>query len=120
MVNQTINYPISSNGSYPVIMKLCEIIIDDGGFSYDQSDTISISPSNGSVARPYFTINGSLYKIEMLSKGEGFIELPDISIKTKTGYNAILTPRLCAEQIGEQMNFTTFDRIINVVDCPGK
>ena len=120
VVNQTVNYPISSNGSYPVIMKLCEIIIDDGGFGYDQTDTISISPSNGAVARPYFTTNGSLYKIEMLSKGEGFTELPDISIKTKTGYNAILTPRLCAEQIGEQINYTTFDRIINVVDCPGK
>jgi hypothetical protein len=120
LINPTIKYPISSNGSYSVIMKLCEIIIDDGGFGYNQSDTILINPSNGAVARPYFTTGGSLYKIEILSKGEGFIEPPNITVVSKTGFNAVLIPRLCVEQIGEQINSTALDKIIDVVDCPGK
>jgi hypothetical protein len=115
----TINYPILSNGSYPVIMKLCEIIIEEGGFGYDSSDTIEISPSNGSIAKPYFTSNGSIYKIEIISKGEGFKELPTITINTKTGYNAILVPRLCSEQIGDKIITPSLDKIITVIDCPG-
>jgi hypothetical protein len=115
----TINYPILSNGSYPVIMKLCEIVIEDGGFGYTQSDTIEIAPSNGAIAKPYFTNDGSLYKIEIISKGEGFKSLPSITINTKTGYNAILLPRLCSEQIGDKIISPTLDKIITVIDCPG-
>ena len=107
---------ITSNQSYSVVMKLCEIIIEDGGFNYDQSDEILITPNSGAIARPYFTPSGSLYKIEILNKGEGFKEYPSISINTKTGFNASLTPRLCAETI----NTPVPGKIINVVDCVGK
>lgn len=115
----TINYPILSNGSYPVIMKLCEIIIEDGGVGYVSSDTLQITPSNGASAKPYITPNGSIYKIDIISKGEGFKELPVITMLTKTGYNAILVPRLCSEQIGDKILAPAIDKIINVIDCPG-
>lgn len=114
----TIEFPIKATGEYPVIMKLCEIIIEDGGFNYSSSDTIQIIPENGAIAKPYFTTSGSIYKIDMISKGEGFKELPEILVISQTGFNAILTPRLCSEKIENPV--ISLDKIINVIDCPGK
>ena len=54
----------------------------------------------------------------MISKGEGFKELPEISVVTQTGFNARLIPRLCSEKI--EGSAISFDKIINVIDCPGK
>lgn len=114
-------YPSGSNGAYPVVMKLCEIIIENSGFGYSSTDTISIEPSNGAKAIPYFTPTGSIYRIEVVTKGEGFKELPTISIDSQTGFNAILIPRLCSERVGDDLTrTTTLDKIINVVDCPGR
>lgn len=114
----TTEFPIKNTGEYPVIMKLCEIIIDDGGFNYSNSDTILITPANGAVAKPFFTSSGSIYRIDMISKGEGFKELPEITVVSQTGFNARLIPRLCSEKI--EGPIVSFDKIINVVDCPGK
>jgi hypothetical protein len=117
----TPDYPSQSNGQYPVVLKLCEIIIENGGFNYSQNDTISISPSNGATAKPYFTPTGILYRVDVMTNGEGFKELPEISIITETGYNAVMLPRLCSERIGNDLTkITPADRILNVVDCPGK
>ena len=112
------SYSPNLTNEYSVVMKLCEIIIDNGGFGYTEMDQIIISPSNGSSARPYFTEFGSVYKIDIISKGEGFTELPSVTIRSQTGYNVKLIPRLCAEKIVEPT--ISFDKVLNVVDCPGK
>lgn len=111
-------FPIKTTGEYPVIMKLCEIIIDDGGFNYSDSDTILITPANGAIAKPFFTSSGSIYRIDIISKGEGFKELPEITVVSQSGFNARLIPRLCSEKI--EGSIVSIDKIINVVDCPGK
>lgn len=115
------DYPSKSNGEYPVVLKLCEVVIKNGGFNYSQNDTISITPSNGATAKPYFTPTGILYRVDVLTNGEGFKEIPEISIETQTGYNAALLPRLCSERVGNNLTIVTpADKIINVVDCPGR
>jgi hypothetical protein len=103
---------------YYVNMKLCEIVIEDGGFNYKNTDKIIITPSNGALAKPFFTATGSLYKIEILNKGEGFDEMPEITIETKTGYNAILIPRLCVEKTLDTN--IIYKKLINVIDCVGR
>lgn len=121
ITTSTSTYPSGANGAYPVIMKLCEIVIENSGFGYATTDTISIEPSNGATARPYFTPTGSIYRIEVISKGEGFKVIPTVTINSQTGTNAVLIPRLCSERVGDDLTITTtLDKIINVVDCPGR
>lgn len=115
-------YPSKSNGQYPVILKLCEIYIREGGFGYSQGDEVVIEPSNGATATATIS-SGVITKIDVLTKGEGFTEMPNVFIKTATGYRAALIPRLCAERVGDNLsNVTTtnLEKIINVIDCPGR
>ena len=41
------DYPMSSDGTYPVIMYLVGIVIDDAGIYYEEGDEIVVEPSHG-------------------------------------------------------------------------
>ena len=115
-------YPSKSNGQYPVILKLCEIYIKESGFGYSQGDQVIIEPANGATATAVVTATGAISKIDILAKGEGFTELPNIYIQTQTGYRAKLIPRLCVERVGDNLTIApvAIEKVINVIDCPGK
>jgi hypothetical protein len=115
-------YPSKSNGQYPVILKLCEVFVEESGFGYSESDQVVIEPSNGATAKLSVTPNGAVTKIDVITKGEGFTEMPSIYIQSQTGYRATLIPRLCVERIGNDLTImpVTKEKIINVIDCPGK
>jgi hypothetical protein len=115
-------YPSKSNGQYPVILKLCEVIIRESGFGYSEGDQVIIEPPNGATARATISPNGAIIKIDVLTKGEGFTEMPKIYIQSQTGYRANLIARLCVERVGDDLTIVpvNLDKVINVVDCPGK
>ena len=116
-----LQYP-SSDNSYPVILYLCDIIIDDSGFGYMEGDEVVIEPSNGSSAIAKFNDAGHLRSIKVTNGGEGFKETPEIYIKSKTGYNASLRPKLCVDRISkDQIKEPGLqDRLVSVIDCVGK
>jgi hypothetical protein len=115
-------YPSKSNGQYPVILKLCEVLIEESGFGYLESDQVIIEPANGATAKLSVTSTGAVAKIDVLTKGEGFTEMPSIYIQSQTGYRATLIPRLCVERVGDNLTImpVTKEKIVNVVDCPGR
>ena len=115
-------YPSKSNGQYPVILKLCEVLIEESGFGYLESDQVVIEPANGATAKLSVTSTGAVVKIDVLTKGEGFTEMPSIYIQSQTGYRASLIPRLCVERVGDNLTImpVTKEKIVNVVDCPGR
>jgi hypothetical protein len=119
-VNST--YPILQNGKYPVILYLCDVIIDDPGLNYSQGDEVIIEPSNGASARAEFNEFGRITKIKILSSGEGFTTRPIITIKSSTGFNASIIPVLCIDRVGtnNELNIP-YDstKVLHVVDCPG-
>jgi hypothetical protein len=51
--------------------------------------------------------------------GAGFTELPEISINTETGYNAILKP-IMKFSSPEEIDAPEGTNIIQVIDCVGK
>jgi hypothetical protein len=114
-------YPSKSNGQYPVILKLCEVIIKESGFGYSEGDQVIIEPSNGATAKATISLNGAIIKIDVLTKGEGFTEMPKIYIQSQTGYRVNLIARLCVERIGDDLTIVpvNLEKIIKVVDCPG-
>ena len=113
-------YPITSLGSYPAIMYLCAVIINNPGINYRPGDEIVIEPSNGAEAVPTFDDFGTLTGIKVTKGGEGFTELPEIYIQSETGFNAILSPRLCIDRIGENVEKPVTGDLVTVIDCVGK
>ena len=116
------DYPTSSNGSYPVILYLCEIFIDESGINYSPGDKIVIEPDIGAVAEPKFDARGRVTSIKVTESGEGFTEYPRLYIQSETGYNAVLRPKLCIDRVGnDELKEPTFqDKVITVIDCVGK
>ena len=115
-------YPSSSSGSYPAILYLCEINIVDTGINYTKGDKIVIIPDNGAVAEPKFDQQGRVTSIKVTEGGEGFTEFPQLYIQSDTGYNAVLTPKLCIDRVGldELKEPMTQDKVVTVIDCVGK
>ncbi len=114
-------YPSDSSGSYPVILYLCEIRVVESGIKYRAGDELVIEPSIG--AQGSFTVDkqGRVTSVKITESGEGFTEFPRIYIKSETGYNAVLRPRLCIDRIGEDKfkSPELQDKVITVIDCVG-
>ena len=114
--------PCLPNNTYPVIVCLDEIIIENPGFGFDCcKDTVKIEPSNGAKAEIVECRDGQLIRIKVIDCGAGFTELPEISINTETGFNAILKAIMKFHR--PESGGTTFSEgtpVIQVVDCVGK
>ena len=115
------DYPTENTGSYPVIMFLCEVFIDDSGINYNPEDQIIIEPDIGAKAEAKFDRQGRLVSIKVTEQGEGFTQYPKLYIQSETGYNAQLRPKLCIDRVGsdELKEPGTQDKIVSVIDCVG-
>ena len=112
--------PCIPNNTYPVIVSLDEIIVQNPGFGFDPcKDTVKIEPSNGAKAKIEESQNGEILRVVVTNGGAGFTELPEISINTETGYNAILKP-IMKFHSPEEIEAPKGTNIIQVIDCVGK
>jgi len=113
-------YP--STSSYPVIMYLCELIVDKPGVDYQPTDEVVIEPNMGATATPKFDKFGRLLSIKVTAGGEGFKQIPEVYIKTKTGFGSKITPKFCIDRLGEddlEREPGLQDKVLSVVDCVG-
>ena len=108
--------------TYPVVVCLDEIIIQNPGFNFDPcKDTVKIEPSNGAKAHIEESQDGEIRRIVVTDCGSGFTKLPEITINTETGYNAILLPIMKFHRPKHGgMTFPEGTPVIQVVDCVGK
>lgn len=118
-------YPISSTGAYPTILCLEDIVVKEGGVAYREGDEVIIRPDNGSKAEPEFYQNGSVKSIKVTSPGEGFQEKPVVYIKSNSGFNSVLIPKLSIKSIGKDQvedrgEFGSTGGVVQVIDCVGK
>lgn len=123
IANLGLDAAVTSKGTYPVITKICDVFVKDGGINYNPNvDKITISPTNGAVLEPVFGEFGRLVKVNVISSGEGFTETPDIYIESETGYNALIIPLMCVNRIGDDLDGEEPDptKVIQVIDCVGK
>ena len=112
--------PCLPTNTYPVILSLDEIYIQNPGFGFDCcKDTVKIEPSNGAKAKIEECIDGEIRRIVVTDGGAGFKRLPEISINTETGYNAILKPIMKVNK-PEEIDVPEGTNVIQVVDCVGK
>jgi hypothetical protein len=110
----------SDNGQYPVTLEIDIAVIDNPGINYDPNDKIIITPDNGAILEPIFDGKGALSKIDVISPGIGFVEMPEIIIQTQTGYNAKILPVFRINKDAAVLQQVNQDQIISVIDCVGK
>ena len=114
-------YP--STDSYPVILYLCELIVDQSGMDYRPEDEIVIEPSMGATAVPKFDKFGRLLSIKVTAGGEGFTTRPKVFIRSQTGFGAHIIPKFCIDRVGVndlERNPTLQDKVVTVINCVGK
>ncbi len=118
------NDPASALGDYPVILQLVDVYIDNPGINYDPNDTIFIKYNNGAVLEPKFGPFGTVTKVNIISKGQGFNRVPRLWMESEVGTNAKLIPVFEPLRIGsdEEGNLDRLEGtpVLQVIDCVGK
>ena len=114
--------PCLPNNTYPVVVCLDEIVVENPGFNFDPcKDTVKIEPANGAKAKIEESTDGEITRIIVTDCGSGFTKLPEVSINTETGYNAILKPIMKFHRPKHGgMTFPEGTPVIQVIDCVGK
>jgi|9_EtaG_2_1085328.scaffolds.fasta_scaffold01822_5 hypothetical protein len=107
------------DGTYPVIMYLCDVIIRKPGFGYKNTDKVVIEPSMGAAAELVVDKFGRITDVLITKPGEGFQEIPKITVESFTGQNADLLAKLCIDRVRD-INLVDQEKVIQVVDCVGK
>lgn len=119
-------FPTLDVGSYPVVLYLCDLKIANAGINYSSEDEIVIEPKNGAEVIPTFGPFGVLDSVRIINSGKGWVERPEIYIRSETGYNARLTPVFCVDRLSDDTegnlpdDIELFAGVISVVNCVGK
>ena len=124
-ITQEKDLPSLGDGQYPVALKICSVSVQSPGLNYSENDIIEVTPSNGAVLKPIIGPFGTIAAVEVINSGMGFSDYPEIKIITETGYNAVLVPYLCVNNVGdlpddERDALARDGKILQVVDCVGK
>lgn len=117
-------FPVINIGSYPVILYLCDLVIENAGINYSSEDKVVIEPNlGGAEIEAKFGPFGVLASLRIINSGNGFTERPNIYIQSETGYNAIITPVFCVRRIGDDTEGKLTDadklKVIRIIDCVG-
>ena len=113
--------------TFPVILELDDIAIRKTGVSFNNGDTITISGDDNEITlEPILSTNGSILGVRIPEdqRGQGFTDVPDLTINTQTGAGALLTPILRVKYRGQDnidavIESVRDDQIISVVNCVG-
>ena len=123
--------PFSSSGKKK---KLClkRVRIDRTGVGYNPGDEIIIAPDNGVDMRPIFDPDGRLIDIKFANTTEGWEQIPQIRLNSRTGVGAVIIPVLdvCPTGIGSTditpaqsldrvLRNINPDDVVSVKDCVG-
>ena len=102
--------------SYPVALRLKDIVITDPGINYGPDDQIVIEPDNGAVLSYDIAPFGKIAKVNILDPGIGFTRYPYVRIISDTGINAAFAPQF--EVVRDPLTVQP-DKLIQVTDLVG-
>ena len=112
--------PTGGIGDSEVISILDGIVIANPGFGYDDGDELLIGGDSGGLGDLVIT-NGAITGVRITNPGIGYTSLPDLSINTRTGYNAVLKPVLRFVNPNDDGFVVPFGTpTLQVIDCVGK
>lgn len=109
--------------SYQILICIEDLAILNEGINYQEGDQIIITPDNGTVVEPILDEFGKIIEVNMIAKGCGFTDFPEIRVQSETGINAVLNPIFSFRRIEDldEVSIPDLDtRVVNVIDCVGK
>ena len=109
--------------SYPLLICIEDLAILNEGVNYSPGDKIIITPDNGTVVEPIINEFGKIVEVDVISGGCGFTDIPEITVQSQTGINAVLVPVFKFQRIENLDDISQpelDDSVINVIDCVGK
>jgi hypothetical protein len=109
--------------TYPLLISINDLAVLNEGVNYSENDKIVITPDNGAVVEPIFGDFGNIIDVNIISGGSGFTDIPEITIQSETGINAVLVPVFNFQRIDDldEVSRPPLDtKVVNVVDCVGK
>jgi len=118
--------PVSSDGSYPAVLTINDVLIGNPGINYSSGDQIIVQPNNGAILEPTYDKFGRVSSVNIVNAGIGFTDVPNIFIRSNTGLNAVIIPIFGVKRIGNDLNelqeqkLPEMFNIIEVIDCVGK
>ena len=89
------------------------VIVAETGFAYNSTDTIEA----GNADLEPVILGGRVVGVKVNNKGNGFTNIPDITINSKTGRGARLRPIMKFVSLSEVSETLDPTQIISVVDC---
>jgi len=107
--------------SYPTVLSLKEVIVNNPGINYNPGvDVVAITPNNGTILQATFTPFGQVARVKVVRPGVGFTVRPTITIRSESGVNADFTPVF--EVVRDPILFSPQlqqRKIITVIDTVG-
>ena len=107
--------------SYPTVLSLKEVIINNPGINYSPGvDVVEIAPNNGAILQASYTPFGQVARVKVVRPGVGFTVRPTITIRSESGVNADFTPVF--EVVRDPILFSPQlqqRKIITVIDTAG-
>ncbi len=104
---------------YPVLLEIEEVVILDGGFGYQPTDTIQVTPDKDAVLKPIIQ-GGQVVGVNVIKPGLGFDDIPEIEVISDTGYNAEFSPIFKVVEPEQVISIPATATVVKVVDCVGK
>ena len=92
------------------------VVVAMPGFGYNSTDTISA----GNAELKPVVLAGRIVGVNVISKGSGFTNIPDLQINSSTGRGADLRAILKFVPSSEVLETLDPTQVISVVDCVEK
>ena len=104
------------DGSTSYVTSLSDILVENAGFGYEDTDTITI---NGGAEAELNVINGRIAGVNITNGGFGFTSLPELTINSDTGAIARLSPVLEFTKVDDaaQLAEISQDAVVTVISC---
>ena len=115
--------PAGPTSTYPVTLQLSEVVVTNPGINYNCGvDVVKLVPDNGAILSYSCDSFGRISKVNVVSPGTGFIDLPQVVVEPPpgaeglTGINFDATPILTV--VRDPVGVAT-DNLIQVTDLVG-
>ena len=92
------------------------VVVTMPGFGYNSTDTITA----GNADLEPVILGGRVVGVKVNNKGNGFTNIPDITINSETGRGARLKPIMKFVSLNEVSETLDPTQVISVVDCIDK
>ena len=116
--NPNANY----DGSTSYVTSVSDILVENAGFGYEDTDTITINGGDadtGGAEAELNIVNGRIAGVNITNRGFGFTSLPELTINSDTGAIARLSPVLEFTRVddAEQLAEISQDAVVTVISC---